>query len=177
MLRGPYEERTSFSGVDSWREKSDGESSGFGVEFDPPVEVLFHHCDDSNNAPPCCWCIVREDRKGGSRASLARPFLSRSPLLPIPPSSTYPSVYIYSYLFSYGCSFIPCLLARATRSIPPPLPRSPPFFHLFIFIIFLFFLWFCSAFFCFFVFGKSKGLVFSTLRISPQPLRSKRRRE
>lgn len=23
---------------------------GFGVEFDPPVEVLFRHCDNSNNA-------------------------------------------------------------------------------------------------------------------------------
>lgn len=157
MLRGPYKERTSFavSGVDSWREKSDGdgESSGFGVEFDPPVEVLFHYCDDSNNAsPPGAGASYARTAKEG------REPLSRVPFFLVPhfclsplPSSTYPSVYIYSYLFSYD-SFIPCSRALLTRHASFVPTVFPPFYFFFYFFLFLFFEKVRDSYFLFYVF-------------------------
>lgn len=91
------------SGADSPREKTDsGGELGFGVQFDPPVEVLFHHCDDSNNSG-LTGASYAKDRKGGSRVSVGlstvpallprTPFLSRFSAFAL---SVYLSVYIYS---------------------------------------------------------------------------------
>lgn len=42
--------RKGGGGASAAEGKSNRERLGFGVEFDPPVEVLFRHCDNSNNA-------------------------------------------------------------------------------------------------------------------------------
>lgn len=47
---GGYRERESGGGASAAEGKGNRERLGFGVEFDPPVEVLFRHCDNSNNA-------------------------------------------------------------------------------------------------------------------------------
>lgn len=90
----------------------------------------------------------------------------------------------------HPCTFIPTSSLTAALSslaylralLAPFLLRShvPHHFSTFLFLLFFYFFFgfvLLSFVFLFFVFGKSKGLVFSTLRISPQPLRSKRRRE
>lgn len=91
------------SGADSPREKTDsGGELGFGVQFDPPVEVLFHHCDDSNNSG-LTGASYAKDRKGGSRVSVG---LSTVPaLLPRARflsrfSAFAPSVYLSVYIYS-----------------------------------------------------------------------------
>lgn len=45
-----YRGRESGGGASAAEGKGNRERLGFGVEFDPPVEVLFRHCDNSNNA-------------------------------------------------------------------------------------------------------------------------------
>lgn len=49
MIRGERG-RKGAGGASNAEGKSNRERLGFGVEFDPPVEVLFRHCDNSNNA-------------------------------------------------------------------------------------------------------------------------------
>lgn len=160
-LAGRYAGRTkservsAFGGVvDSWREKSDdGESSGFGVEFDPPVPGFvpplwrLEQC-----SLPCC--IVREDRKGGSRASLARPFLSPpSPLLSLS-LPIHPCIFIPT-LFSYVAALSSLATLLSFRSLDSS-SIFPPFYFLLLF--FSFFL------------EKVRDSYFLTLRIfSPPP--------
>lgn len=102
------------SGADSPREKTDsGGELGFGVQFDPPVEVLFHHCDDSNNSG-LTGASYAKDRKGGSRVSVG--LLSTLPtLLPRTRflsrfSAFAPSVYLSVYIYSSIRMVLPLLL-------------------------------------------------------------------
>lgn len=114
---------------------------------------MFHHCDDSNNAPSPAASYARTAKEG--REPLSRvPFF----LLPLLFSlSLYLSIRVYLFLPSSltWLLFHPSpRYFRFVRSIPPP------FFHLFIFFYYYFF----------FFLEKVRDSYFLTLRIfSPPP--------
>lgn len=99
---------------------------GFGVEFDPPVEVLFRHCDNSNNAT-LTGASYAKDRKGGSRASVG---LSTSHsassrfFSPAFSALTYPSVYPPTFIRPCASSSCSSLALGLVRTCGPSASRQ-----------------------------------------------------
>lgn len=93
---------------------------GFGVEFDPPVEVLFRHCDNSNNAG--LTGTVHEGMKArggtpeGSGASLRRRSSSRRSLSQR--RNARPVRLVSARPCRHSCFM--CRALRYHRFLPPP---------------------------------------------------------